>query len=153
MVHHIAFHIDGTEWSCRTEVFALTAADTFLGVHYGYADRSSVDGLFDHLNGPSGTFVGAQSATITIADGYAVLFHPDGMTDMDGCFVFGCEGMDGTGGAHLAATGAFGSAIATLEGHDGLHQMHGVNARTQHIVGASTDAQLTGCAVARHVEG
>ena len=73
------------------------------------------------------------------------------MTDMLHGLLFSRNGLDGTSGADLAATRAFGTAIAALKRHHGLHEMHQVGGRTQHVVRAIRDTELTGCAMLLHV--
>ena len=70
--------------------------------------------VFHHLDGTGGAVAGTIAATDTIGEHDAVVFHPHGMTYMDGGFLFFGDGLDGTCGTDLAAACAFGTAVADL---------------------------------------
>ena len=123
MMHLIPFHINRAERSGRAEVLAGTAADAFVlvyGRHLHLAVRSFI---FYHLDGTCGAVACAVAATHTIGQYDAIIFNPNGMTHMDTSFFLTGNGLDGTSGADLAAAGAFGTAIAALKRHRGLHEV------------------------------
>ena len=122
----IPFNIDRTKRPCGAEVLAGAAADTFVlvnGRHLHCAVRAFV---VDHLDGTSGAVAGTVAAADAVGQHHAVFLDPYGMTDMLYGFLFSCDGLDGTCGAHLAASCAFGTAVAALERHRGLHEVHQV---------------------------
>ena len=73
------------------------------------------------------------------------------MPDMDVSLFLSCDGLDGTSWTDLAASCTFGTAVAAFKRHDGLHEVHQVGGGTQHVVGATRHAELTGCAMLLHV--
>ena len=123
MVHFISFHVNCAKRSGRAEVFAGAAADAFVlvyGRHFHLAVRAFV---VHHLNGTCGAVACAVAATHTVGQYDAIIFNPNGMTHMDASLLFPCNRFDGTSGADLAASRAFGTAIAALKRHRGLHEV------------------------------
>ena len=48
----VPFHINGAEWTCRTEVFAGSATDTARGVDGGNLERFRISGFrWNHGDG------------------------------------------------------------------------------------------------------
>ena len=69
-----------------------------------------------------------------------VLANPHGMTNLGGRLLFFGYFEDCTRWANLATFGAFGTAIATLVGEGGLHQLEHIGRGTQHIIGTHRHA-------------
>ena len=137
MVHFVSFHVNCAERSGRAEVLAGTAADAFVLVHSRHLHLAVWSFIVYHLDGTSGAMTCAVAAADAVGQYHAVLLDPNGMSDMDvGLFLTG-NGLDGTSRADLAATCAFGAAVAALKRHDGLHEVHQVGGRTQDIVRAT----------------
>ena len=107
--------------------------------------------VFHHLDGAGGAVAGAVAAAHAVGEHHAVVLDPYGMADMDGGLLLLGDGLDGTGRADLAATGALGTAVADLIRHGGLHEMHQVGRGTQHVVGTGRHTELAGGAVFLHV--
>ena len=123
MMHLIPLHINCAERSGRAEVLAGTAADAFVlvyGRHLYFPVRSFI---FYHLDGTCGAVACAVAAADTIGQYDAIIFDPNGMTHMDASLLFPCDRFDGTSGADLAASRAFGTAIAAFKRHRGLHEV------------------------------
>ena len=140
LVHFVSFYIDGAEGPCGTEVLALAAAYTFLGIFYRHFDNFAVDLFLHHLNRPCGTVTRTSTAVVTIGDRDAVLLNPYGVTDMDGGLLLFGDSFDSTRRADLTATRTLGAAISALKGHFGLHEFHWVGRRAQHIIRTRADA-------------
>ena len=123
MVHFISFHINRAERSGRAEVLASAAADAFVfvdGRHLYLAVRTFV---IHHLDSSSGAVACAVAAADTVGQHHAIVLDPYGMSHMDICLLLTGNGLDGTSRADLAAAGAFGTAIAALKRHRGLHEV------------------------------
>ena len=124
MVHFISFHINCAERSGRAEVLAGAAADAFVfvdGRHLYLAVRTFV---IHHLDSSSGAVACTVATADAIGQHNAILLDPYGMSDMDASLFLTGDGLDGTGRADLAAAGAFGTAVAALKRHCGLHEVH-----------------------------
>ncbi len=123
MMHLIPFHINRAKRSGRAEVLAGTAADAFVLVHGRHLHLAVRSFVVDHLNGTRRTVACAVAARHTVGQYHTVFLNPHGMSDMDVGLCLAGNGLDGTGGADLAATRAFGTAVAALKRHDGLHEV------------------------------
>ena len=123
MMHFISFHINCAERSSRAEVLAGTAADAFVLIHGRHLHLAIWTFVVYHLNGTCGAVACAIAATYTIGQYGAIIFNPNGMTHMDAGLLFPCDRFDGTSGADLAASRAFGTTIATLKRHRRLHEV------------------------------
>ena len=134
MVHFVAFNIDGAERSGRAEVFAGATADAFVFVHGRHLHRTFRAFMVYHLDGSRGAVAFAVAAADAVGEHHTVLLDPHGMADMDGGFLFSRDGFDGTSGADFAASCAFGTAVAALKRHRGLHEVHHVGGWTQDVV-------------------
>ena len=122
MVHPVPFNIDSAKGARRAEVLAGTAADAFVFIDGGYLDGLAVVFVVHHLDGAGGAVAGAVAAADAVGEYHAVVFHPYGMTNMDGGLLFLGDRFDGTCGTCLATADAFGTAIAHLERHRRLHE-------------------------------
>ena len=140
MVHGVSFYINGAERPCGTEVLALAATDTFLGIYYRHFHTIAVNLLLHHLNRPCGAVTRTSTAVVTVGHRDAVLLNPYGVTDMDGGLLLFGNSFDCTRRAYLAATCTLRTAIAALKGHLGLHEFHRVGRRAQHIIRTRADA-------------
>ena len=123
MMHFIPFHINRAKRSGRAEVLAGTAADAFVLVHGRHLHLAVRSFVVDHLNGTRRTVARAVAARHTVGQYHTVFLNPYSMSDMDVSLCLAGNGLDGTGGADLAATRAFGTAVAALKRHDGLHEV------------------------------
>ena len=124
MVHFVSFHVNCAERSGRAEVLAGTAADAFVLVHGRHLHLAVRAFVVHHLDGTSGAMTCTVAATDAVGEHYAIFLDPYGVTHVDvGLFLTG-NGLDGTGGADLAATGAFGATVTTLKRHHRLHEVH-----------------------------
>ena len=115
MMHFVPFHINRAKWSGRAEVLAGTAADAFVfvdGRHLHLAVRAFV---IHHLYGSCWAVACTVAAADAVGEHYAVVLDPYGMTHMDGGLFLAGNGLDGAGRADLAATCAFGTAVAALK--------------------------------------
>ena len=94
---------------------------------------------------------GAVAALYAVAVGNAVVGNDYGKTDVDVGLLLACDVTYGTGGAHLDAARALGTAEATLERHLGLHHRLQLVGWAQHLVGTFAYAELAGGATAAEV--
>ena len=123
MMHFIPFHINRAKRSGRAEVLAGTAADAFVFVHGRHLHLAVRAFVVDHLNGSCRAVTSAVAARYAVGQYHTVFLNPYGMSDMDVGLCLSGNGLDGTSGADLAATRAFGTAVAALKRHDGLHEV------------------------------
>ena len=123
MVHFISFHVNCAERSGRAEILAGTAADAFVFVHGRHLHLAVRTFVVDHLNGSSRAVARAVAARYAVGQNHTVFLNPYGMSDMDASLFLTGDGLDGTSRADLAATCAFGAAVAALKRHDGLHEV------------------------------
>ena len=114
-MHFIALYIDGAKRTSGAEVLAFAATDAFAGIDKRHFYGATVDLFADHLNRFGRAVTCAGTARITVDDRYAVLLNPYCVTDMNGCFLFRSDTLDGSRGAYLAATCTLGTAVAALE--------------------------------------
>ena len=147
MVHFVSFNVDGAERAGRAEVLAGTAADTFVLVHGRHLYSAAWTFVVYHLDGSSRAMACAVATTDVIGQHNAILLDPHGMTYMDASLFLSGNGLDGTGMADLAAAGAFGTAVAALKRHRGLHEVHQVGGGTQDVVRATRNTELAGRAM------
>ena len=115
MMSYIPFHINRAKRSGRAEVFAGTAADAFVLVHGRHLHLAVRAFVVNHLNGSSRAVTRAVAARNAIGQNHTVFLDPYGMSDMDVGLCLACDRFDGTRRADLAATCAFGTAVATLK--------------------------------------
>ena len=84
-MYRVSFHIDGTERSCRTQVFTRSAPDTPLGI-----DNRNPDGVHivtvggDHQYRSRRTMTGTIATLHTVGQRNAILSDPYGMADTGG---------------------------------------------------------------------
>ena len=123
MMYLIPLHINRAERSGRAEVLAGAAADAFVLVHSRHLHLAVRSFIFYHLDGTCGAVACAVAAADTVGQHNTIIFNPNGMTYMDASFFLTGNGLDGTSGADLAASRAFGTAIAALKRHRGLHEV------------------------------
>ena len=71
--------------------------------------------VIHHLDGFGRAVTGAITAADAVGEHHAVVFHPNGMADMDKGLLFLGDRLDGSSGTDLAAAGAFRPAVADLE--------------------------------------
>ena len=81
----VSFHINGTEGTGRTEVFASTATDTAFRVDGWELERVGIVGIRRHHgDGLRGAMAGAVVTCHLIPVHDAVLFDPYGVAYLDG---------------------------------------------------------------------
>ena len=84
-MHRVSLHIDGAEWTCRTQVLARSASDTPLGIHDGDSDGVRISAVGrNHQYGSRRTMTGAVAALYAIGQRNAILSNPYGMADTGG---------------------------------------------------------------------
>lgn len=130
MMHLIPFYVYRAERSGRAEVLAGAAADALVLVYGRHLHRSVRVFVVYHLDGSCRAVTCAVAARYSIGKNYTIFLNPHGMADMDGGLFFSRDGLNGTGRAYLAATCTFGTAIAALKRHRGLHEVHQVGGGT-----------------------
>ena len=134
MVHFIPFHVNCAERVGRAEVLAGAAAYAFVLVHSRHLYLAIWAFVIHHLDSSSGAMAGAVAAADTVSQHHAVLFDPNGMSDMDvGLFLTG-NGFDGTGRADLATACAFGATVTAFKRHHRLHEVHQIGGGTQDVI-------------------
>jgi hypothetical protein len=151
MMHHIPFHVNCAKWSSGAEVFASTAADAFVFIHSRHFHRAIWTFVIYHLDGTSGAVAGTVTARNAIGKYNAILLHPHGMAGMDGGLFLSRDGLNGTRRTDLAASCTFGTAVAALKRHHGLHKVLEVSGGAQNIVRTTRYAKLASCAMLLHV--
>ena len=151
MMHFVPFHRNRAKRSGRAEVLAGTAADAFVFVHGRHLHLAVWAFVVYHLDGSRGAVTRTVATRYTIGQYHAILLDPHSMSDMDVGLCLACDGFDGTGWADLAATCAFGAAVAALKRHDGLHEVLEVSRRPQNVVRATRNTELASRAMLLHV--
>lgn len=147
-------YVDGGERTCRTKVFAGTAANATLGIDGRYLRRIGIINIREHHLYSAGRTVAGTVATIhTIRQWYTILLYPHSMTYLDGRFISHRDGLYGACRTNFGTLHTFRTAIAALVGHLGLHQGHKAGGRTQHLVRAHRHAKLASRAMLRKVAG
>lgn len=140
--------MDGADRTRRAKVLALAAADTTVLDDAGNERRLAVIlDLADHRNGSRRAMGCAGTAVHALGIGDTEIVVNNRATDMDHGLLFLSDGKDGSGGTDLRAVRTLRTAEAAVEIHLGLHQVAGIGARTEHIVGAVGHAQLAGGAM------
>ena len=135
--------MDGADRTGRAEILALAAADAAF-LDYARDERGLIVSLHlaDHRNGSHRAMRGTCSATHAFRIRNTQVVIDGSAADVDHGFFFLGNRENGTGGTDLRAVGALRTAEAAVEIHLGLHQVTGIGAGTEHIVGAVGDAQL-----------
>ena len=123
MMHLIPFYVYRAERSGRAEVLAGTAAYAFVLVHGRHLHCAVRAIVVNHLDSSCRAVTCAVAAADAVGQHHAIVLDPYGMPHMDICLLLTGNGLYGTGRADLAAAGAFGTAIAALKRHRGLHEM------------------------------
>ena len=147
MVNFISFHINRAERSGGAEVLAGTAADAAVFVHGGHFYRTIRSVVIHHLDGSRRAMALAVAARNTVAQRNAVLLDPYGVADVNHRLFLTREVLDGAGRANMAALHAFGTAVAALKRHGGLHEVLQVGGGPKDIVRALRHAELAGRAM------
>ena len=150
----MSFHINGTEGTGRTEVFAGTATDAAFRVDGRKLERVGVLGVRRyHGDGTCGTMACTVTAFHLIGLHHAVAFDPYGVPYLDGRFLGQRSQMDGVCRTDLSTFCAFRATIAAFVRRERLHQRHQAGRGAQHLVGAYRHAELAGRAVLGEVAG
>ena len=123
MMYYVSLHVDGAEGTGGAEILTGSTPYAFALVDGRNHDGLAVMLVFHHLDGSSGAVARAVAAAHSIGENHAVVFHPYGVTYMDGGLLFLGDGSDGSGRTYLAATGALRTAIASLKRQSGLHEV------------------------------
>ena len=124
MVYFIPFHINRAKWSGRAEVLTGAAAYAFVLVNSGHLHCAVRAFVVYHLDGSSRAMACAVATTDVVGQHNAIFLDPNGMSRMDNGLFLSRNGLDGPRRTYLAAAGAFGTAVAALKRHDGLHEVH-----------------------------
>lgn len=133
----VSLDVDSGKRPGRTEILTGSAADAAAFVDSGHVGRLIVVGIAgNHLDSSNRTVTGTVTALNTVAQGNAVLFNPNGMSNLGRCLILMAQGLDGSSWADLRTAIAFRPAVTYLVAHRGQHQVHEVGGRTQHLVGA-----------------
>ena len=134
-VRLVAFHIDSREWTRRTNVFAVSASDAFLGIYGGYL----MFGIsrFYHDDSACWAMPLAIAATDPITQYHAVFFDPDGMAYLNSRFICRLVEMDSASGTHIGAGVASGRAVTEVKCHLRLHESGSIHGRTKHLLRTS----------------
>ena len=157
----VSFYVYCSERPGRTEVFTGSAADAFFLVYdrdpysctffFRIASRPMATAVsvpdFDHLDGSCRTVPCTVSAFDVIGHDDAVLLDPYSMAYLYGGFFGDSNRPYRSGRADIGTFRAFRPAVSTFIGHLRLHQSHQTSGRSQYIIGADRDTQLTGSAV------
>lgn len=118
-MYFVSFYVYCAERTRWAEVFAGTATDALLFVDNGDEKQLLAGYLFavgiapavtvatyarlqgHHLYGTGRALAGAESAWLAVLNGNTQLACPYGVTYLDGCSLFHCDGLDGRGGTYL----------------------------------------------------
>ena len=135
----VALYVDGLDGADELTATA-TYAELRVGVRYGESSlkRYHVDGLY-------GAVLGAGSAAGSVYVHHAdilVEYHASGLCAV---LLLNRKGLDGSGGADLAAEVAVIVAVTLVKFHDGLHDAAQSVFHTggfKHVAGAFAYAQM-----------
>ena len=114
-----AFNIDGREGTHGTIMLTSTTPNAATLINC-YAAMSGA-GVTHDAEGSSRTMAGACVAGLSLRQ-QTVLMDSNSMSDADGTFLGRVYFLDGSRGAHFAASGAVGTAETTIKLHLGLHE-------------------------------
>lgn len=146
--------MDGADRTGRAEILALAAADTTVLDDTGDERRLAVAlDLADHRDGPCRAMRRAGTAVDAIGIGDTEIVVHQCAADMDHGLLLLRDGKDGSGGTDPRAVGTLRTAEPAVEVHLGLHQVAGIGARTEYVVGAVGHAQLAGGAMLIEMPG
>ena len=111
----VSFHINGTEGTGRTEVFASPATDTAFRVDGWELERVGVLGVRRyHGDGTCGTMARTVTAFHLVGLYHTVALDPYGVSYLDGRFVGYGDGFDGSRGADFRTFGTLGATVASF---------------------------------------
>lgn len=138
-MHSVALYIDGTERTGRAEALASSATNAPLLIN----GRDLVRPPLYHRNSSCGAVTKTGITCNAVVEHRAVLLDPYGMANLYGRLVGNSDPINSSGGANLRAFHTFGSAIASLVRHLGLHESGKVCRWAKYLIGAGRDAKLT----------
>ena len=127
-----------------TQVFTGTASYASFSVDRRYLDSVS---RFHHRDGPSWTVACAVATLYSVGKGYAVVFYPYCVSDLNGRLIQSVDRTYSPCGAYVRTFRAFRSAIAALLRRFRLHEVLHVCLGTEHFVGAYRNTKLASSAV------
>ena len=114
-MYFVSFYINSTERTRGTKVLASTAAYTTFGIDNRYLQRFLVAGILGyHLYGTCRTMASTIATFLSIGIHDAIFCNPYGMTDLNGCFFFLGNRLDGTCWAYFRTFGAFRTTISSF---------------------------------------
>ena len=123
-MHFVSFHINGTERTRRTKVFACTTTDTTFGVDDRNLQRFRIVGILrNHLDSTCRTMAGTITTLLTISVHDTVFWYPYGMTDLDSALFFLADRLDSTSRTYKRTLVTFRSAITALVRCFRLHEV------------------------------
>ena len=142
-MYFVAFHINSTERTRRTEVFASTTTDATFGIHYRNLQRLLVVRILrNHLDSTSRTMAGTVAALLTIAVHDTVFSHPYGVTNLDSSLFFLGNWLDSTSRTYFRTLSTFRTTISTFVRCFRMHEVVQTSRRTENLVWTSRDSQL-----------
>jgi hypothetical protein len=111
----VAFHINGTERTCRTKVLACTTSDTAFCIDNRYLQffLASILNIY-HLYGSGGAMTLAIATRLAVAHRNTVLPDPYCMAYLHGGFFLACNGTYGTCRTNVGTLGTFGTTISAF---------------------------------------
>ena len=166
----MAFHVDGTEWTGRAQVFTLATADTLLHIYHRDAKqvvhitpvqpipfsiiplsvlRVLLDILVEwhHLDSLCRTMSSTVSTSLFFCNRQTILLNPYSMTYLNSSLFFLRDRLDGTCWTDICTTCTFWSAVTILVTHRRLEELSYISRGPQHFVGTVGNTELTGCAM------
>ena len=135
-MHLMPLHIDGREGTRRTDILTGTTADAGRFVDSRHHGRLLVVRIErHHLDGARRTMAGTVATIHLVCQHHTVLLDPNGMTNLDGGFLWFVDELDGSGRTNLRTACTLRTAVTMLVRHLRQHQVHQVGRGTKHVVG------------------
>lgn len=137
----VSLDINGTERTCRTQIFTRTAPDTPFGIHHRYQGREIIvgDGGY-HRDCSRRTMSGAITALHAVCQDNAILLYPYGMADLYSGLFFSRNLSDCSSRANLRTFRTFGTTITAFIRKFRLHKRFQPGGRAQYPVRADRHA-------------
>ena len=137
-MYFVAFHINSTERTRRTEVFASTTTDATFGIHYRNLQRLLVVRILrNHLDSTSRTMAGTVATLLTIAIHNTIFGYQYSMTNLNSGLLFICNRLDSNCRTYFRTLGTFRTAITTFIRCFRLHESRQAARRAKHLVRTS----------------
>ena len=111
----VSFHVNGTEWTCRTKILASPATDTTFHIHNRNLQRIRIISIGrNHRNRSRRAMPGAVATRYLIPKWHAILLYPHGMTNLRGRLIRRGKFQDCSRRTYLRTFRTFRSAIPSL---------------------------------------